>query len=101
MFLVFPFWIGVFFSLRHFNIDIMPLIAFIMVEMLASGYILASLELRKVLPHIPFMYILSFYGFYQMEKYEMNNTIKRWIELAGYAFVLGILVLWNVIKVKG
>lgn len=101
LFLVLPFWMGVFFALKQFNMDLITMIVFIVVEMLASGYVLASLELRKVMPHVPFMYILSFYGFYQIEKSDMDKTIQQWFELGGYAFVLGVLLLWNVIKVKG
>ena len=100
-FLIIPLWIGVFYAIKRFDVKMIPLAAFVLVEMLATGYIMASFELRKVLVHIPFTYILSFYGLYYLNKSEMSETRKRLSEVSCYFLAIGILFLWNVIRVKG
>ncbi len=95
LFLIIPFWSSIFFIVKKRVIGLVPLVVFILMEMAATGYIYAGLELRKVLLHIPFMYILSFYGLYQLTN---DNRLKRWLELPTYAISLGIMFLWNVIK---
>ena len=49
LFLVIPFWAGVFYAIKERVIMMIPLIVFILVEMFATAAICASLELRKVL----------------------------------------------------
>ena len=78
-----------------------PILAFVLVEMLASTYVLASFELRKVILHVPFMFILSFYGLYQMEMSKKMVPFKQLVSLAGYALTVGVLIVWNVFRVKG
>ncbi len=101
MFLAIPFWIGVLFTIRRRNFDMIPILAFVLVEMLASTYVLASFELRKVILHVPFMFILSFYGLYQMEMSKKMVPFKQLVSLAGYALTVGVLIVWNVFRVKG
>lgn len=101
MFLAVPFWLGVLFALRRLEFDMVPILAFVLVEMLASSYVLASFELRKVLLHVPFMFILSFYGLYQLEKSKRMEPYKQLVGFASYAMTIGILVVWNVFRVKG
>lgn len=101
LFLAIPFWIGVLFTIRRRNFNMVPILAFVLVEMLASSYVLASFELRKVILHVPFMFIVSFYGLHQMEISKKMKPFKQLISLAGYAMTVGILLVWNVIRVKG
>lgn len=100
LFIVVPFWVGVFFVLKRFDILTIPLVVFVMIEILAAAYVLASFELRKVLLHIPFTYILSFYGLYQLDNNKANYKTNQLLEFVGYAMTVGILLLWNVIRVK-
>lgn len=101
LFMALPLWIGVFYAVKRFNLQIIPLLVFTLVEMAATGFIMASFELRKVLLHVPFTYIITFYGIYQFENSEVSEGNKRLLEFAGYALTIGILFLWNVIRVKG
>lgn len=100
LFLVIPLWTGVFFAVKSFNVRMIPMIMFTLVEIAATAYIMASLELRKVLLHIPFTYILAFYGLYRLEKSNFSYTYKHLSEVAGYAFAVGVLLLWTVVRVK-
>ena len=58
---------------------------------------MASLELRKVILHIPFMFIIAFYG---MHKGFQPNNMNRLVNIVAYVLAIGIMFLWNVIKVK-
>ena len=73
-----------------------PFLVFTLTEMLLTGAVCASLELRKVLLHMPFVYLVSFYGLYQMFTHfrNVNPTI-----LVSFIYTLGVIFLWNVIKV--
>lgn len=95
LFLVIPFWAGVFYAIKERVIMMIPLIVFILVEMFATAAICASLELRKVLLHIPFTYLLSFYGMYHL---FMPTHPTRLTTVLSYSFVIGILFFWNVIR---
>ena len=97
LFLMFPFWYGVFMALKNRVIEFIPLVVFICFEMLATGYVCASLELRKVILHVPFMYIFSFYGIYLWNK---PTRVIRLSALLNFAYAVMVLVLWNVIRVK-
>ena len=65
--------------------------------MLATGMVAASLELRKVMPHIPFTYIVSVYG---LSKWQESKVLQRIPNALIICVAIGILVLWNVIKTK-
>lgn len=97
LFFMFPFWYGVYTAYRKKALELLPIILFIVLEMCATAYIVASMELRKVLLHVPFMYVLSFYGIYHVFKSERAITAYKYFN---FVFVLGVLFLWNVIKVK-
>ena len=94
---MFPFWYGVYMAYKQRMLELLPIIVFIVLEMSATAYIVASMELRKVMLHIPFMYILSYYGIYHVFQSERSVTMFKYFN---FVFVLGVLFLWNVIKVK-
>jgi hypothetical protein len=100
-FLVIPLWIGIWGAVKNFNVLLIPIVVFVGVEMAATGYIMASFELRKVMLHVPFTFILVFYGLYLLEKKNVSITIKHRMEYIGCIFTIGVLVLWNLIRVKG
>ncbi len=95
LFLIIPFLLGLYFIVRDKVIELFPIVAFILVEMLATGVVAASLELRKVLPHIPLTYIVSFYG---LSRWRETNRTKRILEIFVYIIGIIILLLWNVVK---
>lgn len=97
LFLVVPFWYGVYMAIKEKVIELIPLMLFIGLEMVATGFVCASLELRKVLLHVPFMYIISFYGIY---KGFQPAQITHISSLPSYIFAVAVVILWNVIKVK-
>lgn len=101
LFLVVPLWTGVYCSVKRFNVIMIPILGFTIVEMAASAYVMASFELRKVMLHMPFIYLVAFYGLYCLEKDKIGERYRQVTEIACHVFVIGILVLWNVIKVKG
>lgn len=95
LFLILPFWTGIYFIFKNKVFELFPIAAFILVEMLACGMVVASLELRKVMPHIPLTYIVSFYG---LSQWEGTNILQRIPEPVIYLIAIGILILWNIIK---
>ncbi len=101
LFLDIPFWVGIIYTIRRFNIQLIPLVLFVIIEMLATAYVLASIELRKVLPHIPFMSIIMFYGLYELSQIEDRPFVKMLVGSINYILVIGLVFLWNVIKTKG
>jgi hypothetical protein len=97
LFMIFPFLGGLFLIFKNKVLEMLPITIFILVEMLATGMVAASLELRKVMPHIPFTYIISFYGLSQWQK---SNILQRIPYSLIGSVAIGILFLWNVIKAK-
>ena len=97
LFLIIPFWYGVYSVFKNKVIEMIPIMMFVLVEMLSTGMTMASLELRKVLLHVPFMFTLIFYGLY---KGFIPYKLTRLSTFACYIFAIGVMVLWNVIKVK-
>ena len=94
LFLIIPFWASLYYAWKNKVVAFLPLIIFILMEMVSTAFIYASLELRKVLLHIPFMYILSFYGL----KYIQQGKLNFMLGMPTYAMAIGILYLWNIIK---
>ena len=95
LFLIIPFWIGTYFTVRNRECRMIPFLLFILIEMLLTGAVCASLELRKVLLHVPFMYIVSFYGLYHI--FTRLRTANPAIFIS-FLYTLGVVFLWNVVK---
>lgn len=95
LFLVIPLWMGVIYSIKEKNKLLAPVVVFVIAGMLGTAFVMASLELRKVMTHIPFTLILAFYGLYIWERQERKSFISEPII---HAFAVGILVLWNLIR---
>ena len=97
LFLIFPLLGGIYLILRNKVLEFFPFIIFILVEMLATGMVSASLELRKVMPHIPFTFLVSYYG---LSKWQESQVLQRIPKVLIYGVAIGILVLWNIVKTK-
>ena len=97
LFMIFPFLGGLFLIFKNKVLEMLPITIFILVEMLATGMVAASLELRKVMPHIPFTYIVSFYG---LSQWRDSKILQRIPYSLICSVAIGIMFLWNVIKAK-
>ncbi len=97
LFLIFPFLGGIYLIFKNKVLELLPITIFILVEMLATSLVAASLELRKVMPHIPFTYIVTFYG---LSKWQESKVLQRIPNVLIVSVAIGILLLWNVIKAK-
>ena len=97
LFLALPFWYGVAHFIRERQWQAIPIISFILLEMLATAVIYASMELRKVLAHIPFMYIASFYAIYL---YDQSGRREIPLQKVSFLVIVLMLFVWNIIKVN-
>ena len=94
-FLIMPFWFGIFYAIKQRVFLIVPVLVFVLFEMIVSGYVMASMELRKVMPHMPFIYTFSFYGLSQV---YADGKRREWLERSIYTLSVGIMMLWVVIR---
>lgn len=97
LFLALPFWFGAFWIIKERHTMLFPLLFFILLEMLATAYVCASMELRKVLLHVPFMYIIAFFG---LHHYIESNDRLRLRPAVYYLFGIAVLGVWNLLRVK-
>ena len=97
LFMIFPLLGGLFLIIKNKVLGLLPITIFILVEMFVTGIVAASLELRKVMPHIPFTYIVSFYGLSQWRESKILQRIPYSIICS---VAIGIMFLWSVIKAK-
>lgn len=70
--LAFPFWFGVVYVFKTKSEKLYPFILFTIMEMSALAYLIDGLELRKALPHMPFIFIVAFWF---LDKYD-NRVIR-------------------------
>ena len=96
MFLVFAFWTGIYMIFKKKLIELYPIVMFVLFELVATGLVCASLELRKVILHIPFIYLIAFYGLWTQSEKDNSMSYTVWIK---YGFIIAVFYLWNVVKV--
>jgi len=82
-------WAGVYYAIKNKMGSIYPLLLFMFIEMASLIYILESLELRKSLPHIPFVFICSFWFLDNYDKKTIGSKQSR----------LRLRNIWNVSSV--
>lgn len=97
LFMIFPFLGGLYLVFKNKVLELFPITIFILVEMLVTGMVAASLELRKVMPHIPLTYIVSFYG---LSKWQESRILQRIPYSIICSVAIGIMFLWSVVKAK-
>ena len=96
--LSFPFWLGVKYIYKSKNYILYPLVIFVLMEMSALTIIMEGLELRKALPHLPFVFIIAFWF---LDKYDNKILVfkrpKRFQQLFKISmFILLIIIFyWN------
>lgn len=105
LFLPLAFWMGFLKSVRHKYTEVIPLFAFIILEILGLSVALDGLELRKSMPHVP-LYILTAFWFLSMidtgvEKGEISCFRDIWVTRQ-FALVVcvafGAALVWNIWK---
>lgn len=94
MFLILPMWLGIYYCFRRMEKRAIMLSVFILLGMVGTAFVMASLELRKVMTHIPFTFLLAFYGLYRWKE----RGDKRMPEYFFHGFAIGILVLWTLVR---
>lgn len=93
-----PFWFGVYYIFKKGLWFFYPMIFFVMFEAFSLVFILEALELRKSLPHFPFIYIIgfAFISFYYQDCF--TRRIKFYLNHFVNILFLGIFILiifWN------
>ncbi len=93
-----PFWLGVYYAFVGKRSKLYPIFLFALFEMVSLIFILDGLELRKAMPHMPFVYITSFWF---LDKYD-NKIIKikkvKFFRSFFYSFIIILIILifyWN------
>lgn len=94
VFLSIPFWIVLPKIIKERNGLLVTMSLFILMEMFILGLILESFELRFSLPHIPFIYVISFYGLYCLNQTK-SIRINGFLKSASALIIIGMLLLWN------
>lgn len=93
------FILGAHYFLRNKRKEFFPLIFFVLFESTALAFILEALELRKVLPHFPFIYLIGFGFIYTFNEKSLitENNKKRINNLLRFAYVgiFLLLIFWN------
>jgi hypothetical protein len=96
--LAFPFWLGIVYIYKMKNYKIYPLVIFTLMEMFALALVMEGLELRKSMPHIPFVFIIAFWF---LDKYDMKEIVFKRPKRFKQFFKLSMLILaflifyWN------
>ena len=96
----FLFILSLFFIFKLKAYSLYPIMLFTLFEMASLILILESLELRKSLPHFPFIYILSFWAIYYINdilKKQDIKTYKSFVVMNNLALFLflGLVFYWN------
>ncbi|MBO7562381.1 MAG: glycosyltransferase family 39 protein [Bacteroidales bacterium] len=100
LFLFFAFWKGVFYSFKKRDHDVLPMIAYVVLESLGLIIAMDSLELRKALPHFPFFLLVAFWW---IDKYDKSRggmfkkTDSLWFIIYTAASIF-IILGWNILN---
>jgi hypothetical protein len=90
---------GLYYSIKQRNYFLMPIISYTLFEIISLVFILEALELRKSLPHFPFIYIISFYFLYAYDTKAFSwNTKYNFLFKINLMFLLIVLIMvafWN------
>ena len=99
IFISIPFWLGVFYALRHKLKLLYPVIFFILLETFSLVFILEGLELRKSIIHFPFIYIIAFkYLSLIPGSHFLDYKFKRFTVTAlnlSFFILFTVIIFWN------
>ena len=96
-FISIPFFLGINYAIKSKDKLIYPMILFIIFEMVSLIIVIEGLELRKSMPHLPFIYIIAFY---YMDKYDFKRLdVKKYFSSIALIFflilILVMVLVWN------
>ena len=94
------FWFGIYHIYKRKVYLLFPLILFVLMEVGSLVFILEALELRKSLPHIFAIFLISFWfiDFYHKDlslSHKLKLGIKKLINFSAPVFFL-IILFWNI-----
>ncbi len=98
VFLGIPFWLSIIFIYKQKYSKIYPLVLFVVMEMSALTFLMDGLELRKALPHIPIVYVISFWFLDKYDRKIIQFKKPKIFELffKSLLFILILLMFyWN------
>lgn len=83
-------------AIKDKDLIALPIVLFCLSESIVLGLILEGFELRKLMPHYPFIYLLVFYYAYKYRHEIINrySTFNKMNKLY-YPAVIIILIAWN------
>lgn len=92
-----PFWLGVYFALKTKHPYLYPLFLFVIFEMISLSLILEGLELRKAMPHMPFVFIVAFWFLSEIDltKEIINRIFFKRLIILSFIFVFVAVVAYN------
>lgn len=93
-----PFWFGAYYIFKKGLWFFYPMIFFVMYETFSLVFILEALELRKSLPHFPFIYIIAFafISFFYHDRFDRKRKfyINHLINIL-FIGIFILLIFWN------
>ena len=103
--IAYPFWRGCVLCIKTKDVRLNPILTFTILEMMALGLVLDSLELRKAMPHVPFFILAAFWYMSQFDEnaddevcvtpYYKRVKIEYIIWIA-FVFMIGLV--WNMFR---
>jgi len=98
VFLSFPFWLGIIYIYKTRTYKLYPLVFFVIMEMSSLIILLEALELRKSLPHIGIVFIISFWFLdkydYQIIIIKRKKNFQLFLKLS-ILFLAILIAFWN------
>jgi hypothetical protein len=103
--LFFAFWKGFWYVVRHKYVEMVPIYAFVVLEIFGLSVALDGLELRKAMPHVPLSILASFwflsFSDKRLENEDRVSSFTVWTKRQFAATVLvafGAALVWNTMK---
>ena len=76
---------------------LLPIVIFSLLEILSLSYLLETFELRKSLPHFPFVIMIALYTFESIQQKRYNRLILNTMRLSNLILVL-VVFFWNYLR---
>lgn len=98
IFISIPFLFGIVYVFIKKKIIYYPIALFVLLEMSSLVFILEALELRKSLPHFPFIYLISFGFISSYASGEINKKRRKSIiTIFNFSFIIifFLILYWN------
>ncbi|MDB3868482.1 hypothetical protein N9263_00295 [Candidatus Marinimicrobia bacterium] len=94
-----PFWLGIITVYRRNIFSYYPIALFVILESASLILILEGLELRKSLPHFPFIYLVSFGFMSYLDSVDFFNSKRRkriyFILNTSFVGIFLLILYWN------